>query len=95
MKFLFFWIGDDPKSTHDVIFDEDESISADGNSSTSTCISQLTRSSSSNQQDLFSDNSNLKPQYLPIKRILPRRRTYNLALPPVTEYLDDDETTGD
>jgi len=31
---------------------------------------------------------------LSIKRNIPRRRTYNLALPPVAEYLDD-EQSGD
>ncbi|CAF1047212.1 unnamed protein product [Rotaria sp. Silwood1] len=99
---------EDPKWSHSGISDEDESISADGNSSTSTCTSQVSvqqydhTSSSiaalSDQHDLSLspnlsiDSSKSKAQHLPTKRIISRRRTYNLALPPVAEHTNDEET---
>ncbi len=105
--FHLFETGDDPKSNHDGISDDDESVSADGNSSTSTCNSQVSvqqddRSSSlsplSHEHDLFSspsffhDNSKTKTPRSSIKRNISRRWMYNLALPTVAEYLDDKET---
>jgi hypothetical protein len=45
--------------------------------------------------NLFIDNSKSKTQYLKIKRNIPRRRTYNLALTPVAEYIDDEQTDDD
>jgi len=97
---------EDSKSNPDGISDENESISTDGNSSTSTCNSQvsvpehayrLSLSSLSNQHDLFSspslftDNSKSKIQRSLIKRTISRRPTYNLALTPVAEHLNDEE----
>lgn len=37
---------------------------------------------------------NLKPKspHIPIKRNISRRRTYNIALPPVAEHINDEET---
>jgi hypothetical protein len=81
-------------------------MSADGNSSTSTCNSQVsaqdydhTSSSStlSDPYDLFSslnlflDNSKSKFQRSLPKRSISRRRGYSLALPPVAEHADDEE----
>jgi hypothetical protein len=86
---LSFSIAEDLKSNHDVISDEDELISVDGNSSISTCNSQVSISQSDHS---FSSNSKPKVQRLSIKRKIPRRPAYNNALSPVAEYHDDDET---
>ncbi|CAF3666279.1 unnamed protein product [Rotaria socialis] len=98
---------EDSKWNNSVVSDEDESISADGNSSTSTCTSQVSLSqydvtSSANglsdERDLsFSPNlsvgtSNSPLQRPPSKRSLSRRRTYNIALPTVTENVNAEET---
>ncbi|CAF0815988.1 unnamed protein product [Rotaria sordida] len=99
---------DDSKWSHSGISDEDESISVDGNSSTSTCTSQIsvqqydnTLSSIAGLSDqhetflssnLSVDSSKSKTQRPPTKRSISRRRTYNIALPPVAEHINDEET---
>ncbi|CAF4328500.1 unnamed protein product [Rotaria sp. Silwood2] len=101
---------EDSKWSHSGVSDEDESISADGNSSTSTCPSQAsaqqydhissTIAAVSDQYEMFLspnssvDSSKSKSQHSPTKRSILRRRTYNIALPPVAEH-DNDEEAGD
>ena len=105
-----FQIGEDSKSNNDDLSEEDESVNIDGNSSTSTIDSQTNvqqddhQSSSfivsdqydtSSSRPLLPDNSKSKSRHSSIKRSLPRRRGYNLALPPVAEHVDDEETGDD
>ncbi|CAF1296901.1 unnamed protein product [Rotaria magnacalcarata] len=98
---------EDSKWNNSVVSDEDESVSADGNSSTSTCTSQVSLpqydvTSSANglsderdlsfSPNLFTGTSNSPMQRPPSKRSLSRRRTYNIALPTVTENVNAEET---
>lgn len=104
---FFSSIGDDSKWTSSNVSDEDDSISGDGNNSTSTCISQVSvpsydSSLSSNVPSEGSDiaypanfsaeNFNTTSSRGTGKRSLTRRRTYNIGLPPVTENIGDEET---
>jgi hypothetical protein len=104
---LFSLTGEDPKSSYSGFSDEDESVSTDANSSIATCISQINvhqydhtsymPSLSDQYQSLSSsslsiDNSKSKIQRTPAKKSSSRRRGYNLALPPVAEHVNDDET---
>lgn len=72
--------------------DSDHLLLSDENSSTSTCQSQLTPPNSSETDLLSFSSSSSSSKSILKKRIYPRRRIYNHALPPVTEYFDDEET---
>ncbi|CAF0986211.1 unnamed protein product [Adineta steineri] len=90
---------EDSKTSNDDVFDEDESTSSDGNSSTSTCDSQITvqqsrrKSTSSITYDtsLSNKSSKSKSQRLPSRRNISRRYPYTLALPPLLEHIHDEE----
>ena len=92
---LFFGLNLVLKANDQKLIDEEESISTDGNSSISTCVSQLSVHSSDHSTVDFSvDSSKLQIPRLPMKRTHSKRRPYNLVLEPVAEHLNDDKQTG-
>lgn len=91
---FFLRLGEDIQSTLDGVSDEDESVNNNGNSSTSTCYSQTLVEETFDKSPVSTlESSPPKTQRTSTKRRIPRRRPFNIPLPPVVENVD--EETGD
>ncbi|CAF1295192.1 unnamed protein product [Adineta ricciae] len=82
---------EDIRSTTSGVSNEDESINNNGNSSTSTCYSQtLIEEPFDKSSTSTLEGSPPKTQRSSIKPRIPRRRPFNIPLPPVVENVDEE-----